>query len=100
MHPRRRGELGGVDEFVFLGQTDTAINICGAVAVSDGNNGVNSGSAGARDHFVAVGVELVAVEMCVGVDEHGVGRVSLVFRPRSSVFDLWHFCMDSRAEIG
>src|SRR5579872_552079 len=61
---------GRIDEFVFFSQTNSTIDILGAVAVPDGNNRSNSGCTSALDHLVTIRVELVAVEMCVRIDEH------------------------------
>ena len=59
-----------VHEIVFLRQLDSAIDLRGAIAVADGDHGLYASLSCAGDHLFAVGGKLLAIEMCVRVNEH------------------------------
>ncbi len=44
-----------VDKIVFLRQSNSAIHLRGPVAVADGDDGLHSGLASARNHLLAIG---------------------------------------------
>ena len=62
---------GGVDPGIALGEGDGAGEVVGAVSVADGEQGADAGIVGALDDGFAIRGELGAVEMGVGVEEHG-----------------------------
>ena len=62
---------GSVNPGVALGEWDGAGEVVGAIAIADGEEGADAGVVGALDGGVAIGGELGAVEMGVGVEEHG-----------------------------
>ena len=62
---------GSVNPGVALGERDGAGDVVRAVAIADGEEGADAGIVGALDGGVAIGGELGAVEMGVGVEEHG-----------------------------
>ena len=55
---------------IAIGEADAGFEIRRAVAGADGDHVLDAGGEGALDDGVAVGVELVAVQVAVGVDEH------------------------------
>src|SRR5215471_19980789 len=59
-----------------LGKLDPGIQIRRPVAIADGNHGCDPRLAGARDDFQAIGVKLLAIEMCVRIDKHGNGLLA------------------------
>ncbi len=61
---------GGVDPEVLLGEGDGAGEVVGAVSVANGEQSSDAGVVGALDDRFAIGGELGAVEMGVGVEEH------------------------------
>ncbi len=69
----------GVDEFVLFGQLDAAIQSPRPVTVANRDDGLYSCCSCPRDHLLAIGLELLAIEMSVGIDENRVvGRWPLV----------------------
>ena len=60
-----------VNEIVFLRQSNSAIHLRGTIAVADGDYGLNPGLPRPIDHLLAIGVELLAIEMRVRINEHG-----------------------------
>ncbi len=71
MNPDRR-----INEFVLLGQQNSAIKVNRAVAIANGDDGLDAGLARPSNYLLAIGIEAVAFEMGVGVYEHS--RQSLV----------------------
>src|SRR6516225_1846037 len=66
-----------VEEGILVGQPNAGIKLRRTIAIADRNHCDNSGLACTCDHLLAVGVELLTIEMGVRVDEHrkaGVGR--------------------------
>ena len=55
---------------MFLSESNPGIECWRAVAVSNGDHRLYSGLASAGDDLLAIGVELLAIEMCVRIDEH------------------------------
>ena len=55
----------------FVRQLNPSIERGRAIAIADGDHGSHSGLPRARDHLLAIGVELLAIEMCVRIYEHG-----------------------------
>src|SRR5262245_1152267 len=60
-----------VHERMLLGELDPGVQIGRPVAIADGDHGRDSGFVRACDDFRAIGLELLAIEMCVRIDEHG-----------------------------
>ena len=75
-----------VHERMFLGQPNSGVEHGRAVTVADGNHGPDPGFERPRDDLLAVGVELLAIEMGVRIDEHRKPDL----RPRTS--DLGLLC--------
>ena len=65
MNPDRR-----VHERILLGELNPGIKIGRAIPVADRDHRDDSSLAGTCDYLLAVGVELLAIEMCVRVNEH------------------------------
>jgi hypothetical protein len=63
------GDVGAAG--VVVGEFGGAVHGVGAVADADGEDGFDSGGVGTLEHRLAVAVVAVAVEVSVGVDEHG-----------------------------
>jgi hypothetical protein len=61
----RMNPEGRVDEIVFLGQTNSAIDVLRSVTVADRDDGLHSGLTRPSNHVLAIGVESLAIEMCV-----------------------------------
>src|ERR1051326_4557779 len=61
---------GSVHKRILLSEANSAVEDGRAVAIADGDDRFNSGLASALDNLLAVGLELLAIEMCVRVDEH------------------------------
>jgi hypothetical protein len=59
-----------VNEIVFLRQSNSTIYLGRTVAIADGDYGVNPGLPRPIDHRLAIGVELLAIEMRVRINEH------------------------------
>ena len=59
-----------VHERILLGQPNPGIEFRRTVPVADGDHSCDPGLACTRDHLLAVRVELLAIEVCVGIDEH------------------------------
>src|SRR5579871_400278 len=78
-----------VHERVLFGELDSSSKIWRPVTVPNGDHGRDSGFASACDDFRAIGLELLAIEMCVRVDEHG--NLTSDLRPRTSEPDLRPF---------
>src|SRR5271165_229013 len=57
-------------ELVFLRQLNSAIDLRGTVAISDGHHGLNASLARPIDDLFAIGVKSLAIEMCVRIYEH------------------------------
>ena len=53
-----------------IGQLDAGVELRGTVAVPDGYHGLNPSLARTRNYLFAIGVKLLAIEMCVRIDEH------------------------------
>ena len=68
---------GGVDKFVLLGQSNAAVQRAGPGSAANGDDLFNAAVPRPRDHLLAVGVELLHLEMGVGVYEHRIGPRSL-----------------------
>src|SRR5215469_9203290 len=60
-----------IHERMLLGELDPGIQIRWPVAIADCNQGRDSSFASPCDDLVSVGLKLLAIEMCVRVDEHG-----------------------------
>jgi hypothetical protein len=58
----------GVEELVFFGEADSRFQIGGAVAGAYRYHVADASIEGALDYLLAVGVELVAVQVAVGID--------------------------------
>ena len=54
---------------MLAGQAQGGFQIRRTVAGADGHHALHAGLAGARDHFVAVGVELLVVQVAVRIDQ-------------------------------
>ena len=61
---------GGVDEFVLLGQLDAAVQTSRPVTVANRDDRLYSCFSRPRDHLLAIGLELLAIEMSMGIDEN------------------------------
>ncbi len=59
---------GGVDERVAIGQADGGFEIGRTVAGADRHHALDAGGERALDHGLAVGVELLVIQMAVGID--------------------------------
>ena len=75
-----------VNELVFLGQPDSAIHLRRPVAVADGHDRLHPRLSRARNNFLPVGVEALAIKMRVRVNKHSrwslvVGRSSGYQKP-------------------
>ena len=57
-------------EWMFVRESNAGIEGGRAIAVADGDHGLDAGIARARNHVVAIGVELLAIEMGVRIDKH------------------------------
>ena len=76
------GELGFVrmnsdrriNKLVLIGELDGAVERTWAGSAANGENGFNSCVLGALQHGGAVVIELLHLEMCVGIDENGIVR--------------------------
>jgi len=68
---------GRVDEFVFLSESDTTIEVDRTVSIADRDDDLDTAFTSTRNDLLAIGIEAVAFEMGVGVDEHS--RQSSVF---------------------
>src|SRR5579859_6643280 len=62
---------------IFLCQLNPGIEIRRTIAIANGDHRPHSGLTRASDYLVAIGVELLAIEMCVRIDEHGTSAVGL-----------------------
>ncbi len=62
---------GRVHERMLFRELNAGIERGRAVAIADGDHGPHSGLARASDHLLAIRVELLAIEMCVRIYEHG-----------------------------
>jgi hypothetical protein len=83
---------GGVDPRIALGERDGAGEVVGAVSVADGKQGAYAGIVGALDGSFAISSELSAVEMSVGVEEHGFMEIDCWLKslePHGKVERLW-----------
>ena len=60
----------GVHERMLLGELDAGVEIGRTIPVADGDNGGKPGFPRASYDLVAVGVELLAIEMCVRINKH------------------------------
>src|ERR1700685_355082 len=60
-----------VNESVFFGESDGAVERPRASSTADSQNCVDPTFTCACDHLLAVSIELLRLEMCVGIDEHG-----------------------------
>src|ERR1022692_2083323 len=74
-----------VYEIVFLGQSDSAVHLLRTVAVADGDQGLNSGFSCSGNHLLAIGVELLAIEMCMRINKHRIGLL-MWGQPPSAVY--------------
>jgi hypothetical protein len=69
---------GGVNPVMPLGDFDGAIERPRPVAAADGQNALQSGSAGAFEHLSAVGIEFMALKMGVRIDVQVLGVLEFV----------------------
>src|SRR5208282_1501246 len=60
---------GRINELVLIGELDSAVERARAGSAANGENGLNPCILGALQHGRAVVVELLHLEMCVGIDE-------------------------------
>jgi hypothetical protein len=60
----------GVDEWVLIGEADSCFQVWRSVASSYGYHLRDAGGHSALDYLLAVGVELIAVEVAVRVYQH------------------------------
>src|SRR5580704_13242293 len=67
----RMNSNGRVNEVVLFGELDPAVERPGAGSAADRDNRFDSGFAGASDHLFTVGIKLLHLEMCMGIDEDG-----------------------------
>ena len=65
---------GRVHERILVRELNPGVERGRTVAIADGDHGSHSGLARASDHLLAIGVELLAIEMCVRIYEHVVSR--------------------------
>src|SRR5580692_5343014 len=66
----RMNSNGRVNEVVLFGELDPAVERPGAGSAADRDNRFDSGFAGASEHLLTVGIKLLHLEMCMGIDEH------------------------------
>jgi hypothetical protein len=63
---------GCVHEWMLFRELNSGIERGRAIAIADGDHRSDSGLASASDDLLAIGVELLAVEMCVRVYKHSL----------------------------
>src|SRR5712691_6804429 len=68
---------GGVKRRVTIGQADAGFKIGRSVAGTDGHHVLDTGGKGALDHGFAVGIELLTVQMTMGVDQLHLSRAPI-----------------------
>src|SRR6266851_10021822 len=68
---------GGVQRRVTIRQADAGFKIGRSVASADGHHVLDSGGEGALDHGFAVGIELLTVQMTMGVDQRHLSRAPI-----------------------
>jgi hypothetical protein len=61
---------GAIERRVSIGEADASFKIGRAVAGADGDHMLDARVERALDDFVAIGGELVIIEMAMGIDEH------------------------------
>src|SRR5215469_2256146 len=84
-----------IHERMLLGELDPGIQIRWPVAIADCNQGRDSSFASPCDDLVSVGLKLLAIEMCVRVDEHG--KWASGFRASSSRLSTCGSCRSADA---
>ena len=65
----RMNSDGRINELVLFGELDAAVERPWTGSAANGENRFDSGFAGASEHLLTVGIELLHLEMCVGIDE-------------------------------
>src|ERR1700674_1940370 len=81
---------GRINELMLFGELDAAVERTWARPAADGENGLNTRILGPLQHKGAVSIELLHLEMCVGIDEHGIikmlvwGRAARPSGPREN----------------
>src|SRR5438309_9413344 len=90
---------GRVDELIFVGQLNPAVERTWTRTATDRDNSLNASFPRPGDYLFAVGIKLLHLEMCVGIYKHGVGRWSEVFRATDqSPSAIWsHLLLQPRA---
>src|SRR5882724_10067554 len=68
---------GGVDRRMFVRQSNTGLEIGWAIAGADHHHMFHAGGERPLDHFIAIGVELRAVQVTVGVDQAHFNRAPI-----------------------
>src|SRR5579862_4816343 len=65
----RMNSNGRINEVVPFGELDATVERPWTGSATNGDNRFDSGFAGTSDHLLAIGIELLHLEMCMGVDE-------------------------------
>ncbi len=78
MNPDRR-----VYKRIFFGQPNPGVEFRRTIPVANGDHSCDPSFLGTHDHLLPVGVKLLAIEVCVRIDEHVV--LCGDSRPRLSV---------------
>jgi hypothetical protein len=58
-----------INELVLFGELNSAVERPWTGTAANGDNCFDSGFAGASEHLLTVGIKLLHLEMCMGIDE-------------------------------